>query len=471
MLAYHPVQAARVRAAGARFAALLALAGMPGSAWVQDSWDEPFDPGASRLGESRAGELQDFGGFWGDSDKPDSGAAPSGHEVWEAWLEGESSQALNFAPIGDLTASGGWRFEPGDGAFTQASSASDAQGLQISHPAPMATSILISYTGSWSNGSRPEFYLEDNTLYAARAVIAANIGNTFVDGAKPRLRLEPTTATFGIDYTYTINENDPASPFHPTPNGRTYVAYFRPFDLATNGQSAFVFDMAASGVEAGMTRAATMMNLEIATGNPAAFESSAFAVAAGTFMPGGFGSWSLTDLGEGDFSGIVIWEDSGQLVTANGRLTWVDPNEPHGVSPGGGADMVGANGANQIEFTPGALYWNRYEIEPSDFANDATYPSIQLEARPFNPSFQAASVLRTDGDHYDGALASGGNGFYDIFWNGPDNGAGGGASSDGDDLIMGFNLFNANGIGLHGGAVTLHSARYWALGPDDPNVP
>jgi photosystem II stability/assembly factor-like uncharacterized protein len=397
-------------------------------------------------------------------------AATYGRGAWETPLEGGASLALSFSAIPSLNGAGGWTFQSGEGSFTAATTPGEVGGLQITHPAPQATSILISYTGIWANNSRTEFQLADNAVYAARATISNSVANTFVDGAKPRLRLEPV-APFGIDYSYTINENNALSPFHPSPAGSDYVAYFRPFDLATNGQAAFVFDLASAGAEAGFARTVAMSSLEVATGNPSAFEGSANAIASGTFAAGQFGSWTVTDLGEGNFGGIVIWENSGTLFTGDGRLTWSDPNEPSGVSSSGGADLLGAQNPDQIEFNDGAFYWNRFEIQPSDIAGDGNYPSVQIEARPANPSLQAANTLRTDGDHYDGVVASGANGLYDLFWVAPDNGLGGGSGNNEDDLIIGFNLFNANPVPSHGGAVTLHSARTWVIGPNDPNNP
>lgn len=197
-------------------------------------------------------------------------------------------------------------------------------------------------------------------------------------------------------------------------------------------------------------------------------------IPSGTFEVGQFDVWTPTDLEEGVFGDMILWEDSGVLSTVGGTLTWIDPNEPSGTAVVGGADILGVGGGlageDLIEFSPGALYWNQFEIFADDPAGDGDYPSAQIEARPVNVSMQTANILRTDGDHYDGANAVG-TGLYDLFWVAPDNGEGSGPGNNADDLIVGFNLLNVNANSTHGGSVTLHAARFWMISPDDPNNP
>lgn len=384
---------------------------------------------------------------------------------------------ITFNPITPLSTAGGWAYTPGDGFVTAPATSGETGGLQITTPNTAATTVLTVYTGIWANSSIADLMLQDGLVYAVRATIASNVANTPAAGSKPRMRLEPG-ATYGLDHQYEVTENDGASPFHPSTSGSVYIAYWDKYDLTNDSQVTLALDTNATGNEGGgPARTVTFSSVEVGSADRSGFTGSATAIPSGTFTAGQFGSWTYLSLGTVDFDGAgglpPFWEDNAStLDTTGGTLTHVDANEPSGVAASGGAALLNINeqtGPDQIEFIPGNFYWNQFEISAADPAADGDYPAVRVEARSFDPAFQNASALRPDGEHYDATVASGMNGLYNIFWVGPDNGAGAGARAD--DLIEGFDLFNVNGNATHGGRTTLHAARYWVIGTDDPNMP
>lgn len=392
----------------------------------------------------------------------DLGAAGPGDQAG-----GGGPPVLTYTPITPLTAAGGWVFTPGDGTFVAATTSGETGGLQITHAAASPTTALTFYTGIWTKSDIASLMTTGDNVYSVRASIAANVDNTPSDGAQPRIRLEPAAGnTAGMDQQLVITENDATSPFHPSTTGTTYVAYFPKYELASDGQVGLAVDLAAAGSTSG-PRTVTFGSLEIGSDSITAFTGSSMALASGTFTSGQFGNWSYLNLGPGVFGGITFWQ-GGTSSTAGGTIAHTDVNGD-GTQNGGVAlyDVGEFNTFDTVEYMPGAFYHNQFEISVADGA-DTDYPTVQIEARARNASQQNAASLRTDGDHYDNTVTSGMNGLYNLLWVAPDNGAGTGDGSE-NDLIEGFNLFNNNPFATHGGTTTLNAARYFVLGPNDPN--
>jgi hypothetical protein len=395
-------------------------------------------------------------------------------------LEALSIPALSFESAGPLSSADGWDFLEflGGPPVLAQSSPSEGNGLSVTDAAVTPPTIIWeAQVGIWENRSNLFFNLEPGSILAARATFGVDVPHAEADLVQIRLRLETKTLnnSAGIGYLFSILENNPASPFHPktqAEGGSTYVAYWRTFDLSGGESMVPTWDHFSHGSEAGMARTTTLMNLEVAQTDANAFESGAIPM-PGAFEAGEFGDWSYVSLdGMGDFgNGLPVMWQGGSSVEEDGHIAHVDVN---GFAAAGGVALwsIGeyrSDDANRIEFFPGVVYWNQFEVSTED-AEDTDYPGVQLEARTFDPALQVSQFLWTVGRHYDLAMASGQPARHDLFWTAPDNGPQ--AGERGDDLIVGFNMNNSERFRpTHGGKTTLRAARFFAIGPNDPNLP
>lgn len=392
------------------------------------------------------------------------------------------SSTLTFATA-ELAS--GWVFQNANGTWSEMTTPGTVGGLQITHAAPLAGTHLFSYVGIWTDYDLLNPFANGG-IVALRAGISSDVVNNPADASRPRLRITPDPEPFspqvpstqGIDFAFIINENDENSPVIPALSapGKTYVAYAAMPAHGSAGRHGVAWDHDATGASGGVARTVALHALEVGTADAAAFTGSASPIASGTYAAGGFrvgepDGWAYFNLrGLGNFGGYTLWS-GGEPLEGSDRIGHVDADSPIGL-PGGlaffntGDPMTFGDqaAADRIEYAAGALLLNSFDVATDSAAGGN--PAVRLEARPLNPSIQQTYTLRSRGDHW--IATNPGTATYDLVWAGPDNGQ---VDSSGDDLVIGFDLFNLNSDPLHGGETQLDATRYSEIAPTDPNNP
>jgi hypothetical protein len=355
-------------------------------------------------------------------------------------------------------------FQNGDGTYTGATSpgsAGEAFSITFSPAAP--TTLFNQDTGIWFSDAFSDMDLPAGQLVAARANLSAN---QFADpGAQARLRAQ--TVFGSLDQVYNVNDNQ-GGPHGLTPEPKTHVAYFRPFDGDVNARNVFAFDAQDDGNNFGTARTVVMSGLEFGSADVLTLAGSGTPRIASA--PTDFGSWFYANYGPLSLPGDIPLIEGGSGEVSEFALRHEDDAD---TPAGGGAAEWVFNPSEVLEATPGAFYKLSWLASAEDDAEpDGEYPRARMNVRSTQAAQSIETVIRGDGPAFDFLnQMENPRGVFEQYWTGHRSNIELN-SVVADDLTVAFGLFNfANpGVGRDG-VLQLHSILFEEFAADDPNVP